>query len=73
MKKALKDHASDEAIKNVTETSNFSADLELDSLDLVEMVMAIEEEFGIEIPEEDAQKLHTFGQMTDYLLERATK
>ena len=42
--------------------SSFVDDLGADSLDLVEMVMAMEEEFGVEIPEEDSEKLLTFGE-----------
>jgi acyl carrier protein len=47
--------------------SSFTDDLGADSLDLVEMVMAMEEEFGVEIPEEDSEKLQTFGDAVAYL------
>ena len=50
--------------------SSFTDDLGADSLDLVEMVMAMEEEFGVEIPEEDSEKLQTFGDAVAYLKER---
>nr|QCI05058.1 Acyl carrier protein [Callithamnion tetricum] len=43
----------------ITNKANFSEDLGADSLDTVELVMAIEEEFGIEIPDEDAEKIAT--------------
>ncbi len=43
----------------VTETASFTADLGADSLDTVELVMAFEEEFGIEIPDEEAEKIAT--------------
>lgn len=43
----------------VTSTASFTADLGADSLDTVELVMAFEEEFGIEIPDEDAEKIVT--------------
>mgnify|MGYP001065097207 CR=1 FL=1 len=47
--------------------ASFIEDLKADSLDIVEMVMAIEEEFGIEIPDEDAEKLKTVGDALNYL------
>ena len=50
--------------------SSFIDDLGADSLDLVEMVMAMEEEFGVEIPEEDSEKLQTFGDAVSYLKEK---
>jgi acyl carrier protein len=50
--------------------SSFVDDLGADSLDLVEMVMAMEEEFGVEIPEEDSEKLQTFGDAVSYLREK---
>jgi acyl carrier protein len=45
-------------------------DLGADSLDVVELVMAFEEEFGIEIPDEDAEKIRTVGDVINYLKER---
>ena len=51
----------------VTEESSFVEDLGADSLDTVELVMAFEEEFKIEIPDEDAEKLTTVGKAIDYL------
>ena len=50
--------------------SSFIDDLGADSLDLVELVMAMEEEFGVEIPEEDSEKLQTFGDAVAYLKEK---
>ena len=47
--------------------SNFRDDLEADSLDLVELIMAFEEEFGGEISDEEAQKITTVGEAVDYL------
>ncbi len=47
--------------------ANFRRDLEADSLDLVELIMEFEEQFGGEISDEDAQKLTTVGQAVDYL------
>lgn len=51
----------------VTESASFIDDLGADSLDTVELVMAFEEEFDIEIPDEDAEKLTTFGDALAYL------
>ena len=50
--------------------SSFIDDLGADSLDIVELVMAMEEEFGVEISEEDSEKLQTFGDAVAYLKER---
>ena len=51
----------------VTLDARFREDLEADSLDLVELIMAFEEEFGGEISDEEAQKITTVGQAVDYL------
>lgn len=51
----------------VKKDASFIDDLGADSLDTVELVMAFEEEFDIEIPDEDAEKLTTVGQAVDYL------
>jgi acyl carrier protein len=51
----------------VTMEANFRDDLEADSLDLVELIMAFEEEFGGEITDEDAQKILTVGDAVTYL------
>jgi len=50
--------------------ANFIDDLRADSLDTVELVMAFEEEFKISIPDEDQDKLRTFGAAIDYLKEK---
>ena len=50
--------------------SNFVDDLGADSLDLVELVMALEEEFGQEIPDEDAEKIQTVKDAIDYISAR---
>ena len=55
----------------VTSEASFVADLGADSLDTVELVMALEEEFGIEIPDEDAEKILTVGKALDYIKEKA--
>ena len=51
----------------ITEETRFKEDLEADSLDLFELVMAFEEEYGIEIPSEDLEKLLTVQDVIDYL------
>ena len=51
----------------VNAESNFKDDLSADSLDLFEMVMAMEEEFGVEIPSEDLDKIATVQDVMDYL------
>jgi acyl carrier protein len=53
--------------EKVTEEASFVEDLGADSLDTVELVMAFEEEFDIEIPDEDAEKLTTVGEAIAYL------
>ncbi|HYE80533.1 MAG TPA: acyl carrier protein [Clostridia bacterium] len=51
----------------VTLESSFIDDLGADSLDIVELLMALEEEFDIEIPDEEAEKLATVGDVVDYI------
>ena len=51
----------------VTENASFDGDLSADSLDVVELVMALEDEFDVEIPEEDAEKIQTVGDAVRYL------
>jgi acyl carrier protein len=53
---------------DVNEEASFQEDLDADSLDLVELIMELEDQFGIKIPDEDAQKLTTVGQAVDYVL-----
>jgi acyl carrier protein len=55
----------------VTNESHFIDDLGADSLDTVELVMALEEEFGIEIPDEDAEKIQTVGDVQKYIEEHS--
>jgi acyl carrier protein len=55
--------------EKVTPEASFVEDLGADSLDTVELVMAFEEEFGMEIPDEDAEKLQTVGDAISYIKE----
>jgi acyl carrier protein len=54
----------------ITPEARFREDLEADSLDLVELIMAFEDKFGGEISDEDAQKITTVGEAVDYINER---
>ncbi len=66
VKKVVVDQLSvDEAL--VTENASFTADLGADSLDTVELVMAFEEEFGCEIPDDEAEKIQTVKDAVDYI------
>ncbi|NQT23607.1 MAG: acyl carrier protein [Candidatus Omnitrophica bacterium] len=58
--------------EEVTDGAKFVEDLGADSLDTVELVMALEEEFGIEIPDEDAEKMTTVGEAMKYIEEKAS-
>lgn len=55
--------------EEVTEQASFVDDLGADSLDIVELVMALEEEFDLEIPDEDAEKIVTVGDAVNYIKE----
>jgi acyl carrier protein len=49
----------------ITDSANFEEDLEVDSLGVVELLMALEDEFGVKIPDEEAEEIHTVGQAVD--------
>ena len=53
--------------EKVTETASFIDDLGADSLDIVELVMTMEEEFELDIPDEDAEKMKTVGDVVSYI------
>jgi len=54
---------------DVTPDAYFREDLEADSLDLVELIMELEEQFGMEIPDEEAEKITTVEEAVDYVME----
>lgn len=54
----------------ITADTSFEKDLEVDSLDLFELVMALEEEYDVEIPSEDLERLTTVGEVIAYLKEK---
>ncbi|QNT68563.1 acyl carrier protein [Defluviicoccus vanus] len=66
VKKIIVEHLGVEEVK-VVEAASFIEDLGADSLDTVELVMAFEEEFGIEIPDEAAEKILTVKDAVDYI------
>ena len=66
VKKIVADHLGIEEAK-VTEESSFIDDLGADSLDTVELVMAFEEEFGIEIPDDAAENIQSFGDAVKFI------
>ena len=49
----------------ITEDASFEEDLEVDSLGVVELLMALEDEIGVKIPDEEAENIHTVGQAVD--------
>ena len=72
VKKIVVEHLGVEPDK-VTENASFIDDLGADSLDTVELVMAFEKEFDIDIPDEEAEKLRTVGQAMKYLHDKMGK
>lgn len=55
---------------NITSETSLMKDLEADSLDAVEIIMALEDEFGVEIPDEDAEKFKNIGDIAKYIEEK---
>lgn len=72
MKEIIAEQLNTEA-EAITEASSFKEDLGADSLDLFELVMALEDEYSVEIPAEDLQQLTTVGQVMDYLKEKGVE
>lgn len=58
---------------SITEESKFKEDLNADSLDLFELVMALEDEYSVEIPSEDLEKLTSVGEVMNYLKEKGVE
>jgi acyl carrier protein len=53
--------------QNISQNTNFIDDLNLDSLDMVELMMKMEDEFGVEIPEDETENLKSIGDVINYL------
>lgn len=66
VKEIIKEQLNLEGVE-ITMDSKFKEDLEADSLDLFELVMSFEEEYGVEIPSEDLEKITTVGAVIEYL------
>jgi acyl carrier protein len=65
--KAILAEQLDYAVEDIRDSSDVMGDLGADSLDIVDVVMAIEEEFGIEVPDEDVPGLKTVGDIANYV------
>ena len=72
MKEIIADQLNVEA-DEITEATSFKDDLGADSLDLFELVMALEEEYNVEIPSEDLENLTTVGAVMDYMKEKGVE
>lgn len=59
--------------EEITESATFVDDLGADSLDIVELIMALEEEFSTEIPDDDAERMKTVGDLVTYLAAKKTQ
>ena len=69
VKEVISEQLDVEDVDSITTETTFIDDLGADSLDIVELVMALEEEFDIEIPDSDAEKVVTVGDVVDYIKE----
>ena len=72
MKELIADQLSVDA-ETITEAASFKEDLGADSLDLFELVMALEDEYSVEIPSEDLEKLLTVGDVMNYLKDKGVE
>ena len=70
----VREHLAEELeveIGRITEQSRFKEDLDADSLDLYELVMELEDRYGVSVPEEDAARIQTVGDAVDFVLQHA--
>ncbi len=70
----VREHLAEELeveIGRITEQSRFKEDLDADSLDLYELVMELEDRYGVSVPEEDAARIKTVGDAVDFVLQHA--
>ena len=67
LKNIVAEHLGIESVEAVQLDSNLIDDLGADSLDMVEMIMALEETFDIEVPDEDTEDIETFGELVAYV------
>lgn len=72
MKELIADQLNADAA-DITEATRFKEDLEADSLDLFELIMALEEEYDVEIPSEDLEGLLTVGDVLNYLKDKGVE
>ncbi len=73
VKRIVKENLKVEDESTITMEAGFIDDLKADSLDIVEVIMAFETEFGVEIPDEDAEKILTIGDAVRYIDEHKAK
>lgn len=66
LKELIVDQLGDSSMEITMDTS-FEEDLGADSLDLIELLMVLDDEFGVDVPEEDAEKIKTVGDVVNYL------
>ena len=71
--KIIKEQLNLDDSTEITEKSSFKDDLGADSLDLFELVMSLEEEFGVEIPSEDLESIATVGDVINYMQEHGVE
>jgi len=67
VKEIIADQLGIDDVESITSTTSLMGDLEADSLDAVEIIMAIEDEFGVEIPDEEAESFKNIGDIVEYV------
>ncbi len=70
----VREHLAEELevdVGRITEESRFKEDLDADSLDLYELVMELEDRYGVSVPEDDAARIRTVGDAVDFVLQHA--